>query len=75
MIAVLLAALVLITVTFILENQQEVTLSFASYSLPSLPVSALLVVALVAGLSVGPLLVMMTAWRTRGPRKKPLSGA
>ncbi|CAK9888108.1 MULTISPECIES: DUF1049 domain-containing protein [Pseudomonas] len=70
LVVVLLAMLAVVTVTFILENQQEVTLSFISYSLPALPVAALLVAALVAGLSAGPLLVLMIAWCARGSRKK-----
>jgi len=51
----LLVAAVLI---FVLENQQPATLAFLGLTLPSMPLSVFVLVALVLGLSVGPLLVL-----------------
>lgn len=43
---------------FVLENQQPATLAFLGMTLPSMPLSVFVLVALVLGLSVGPLLVL-----------------
>ncbi|MCE5981333.1 MULTISPECIES: lipopolysaccharide assembly protein LapA domain-containing protein [unclassified Pseudomonas] len=51
----LLVAAVLI---FVLENQQPATLAFLGLTLPSMPLSVFVLVALVLGLSVGPLVVL-----------------
>ncbi|WP_095155500.1 lipopolysaccharide assembly protein LapA domain-containing protein [Pseudomonas sp. Irchel 3E13] len=48
-----LAALALF---FVLENQQSVVLVFFGWTAPAVPVAALVLAALVAGLAVGPLL-------------------
>ncbi|WP_092300233.1 lipopolysaccharide assembly protein LapA domain-containing protein [Pseudomonas sp. NFIX28] len=53
---VVVALLVALTyLLFILENQQEVTLSFAVWSTPPLPASVFVTVSLLVGMIVGPL--------------------
>ncbi|MDD2046472.1 lipopolysaccharide assembly protein LapA domain-containing protein [Pseudomonas putida] len=50
---------------FVLENQQPVALVFLGWSLPQLPVSVLVLVALLVGLAVGPILALLVAKRRR----------
>jgi len=52
--AVLIVALVVLA--FVLENQQGVSLSFLGQATGELPVSVFVVVALIAGMVIGPLL-------------------
>ncbi|MGE8066793.1 lipopolysaccharide assembly protein LapA domain-containing protein [Pseudomonas sp. NPDC089569] len=46
--------LVLAVVTFVLENQQSVSLLFFGWAGPQLPVSVILVSALLIGMLIGP---------------------
>ncbi|MCW2270306.1 DUF1049 domain-containing protein [Pseudomonas sp. JUb96] len=55
--SLLLVAAVLI---FVLENQQPASLSFLGFSLPVLPLSVFVLAALIAGLLIGPLLVILS---------------
>lgn len=57
-----LAVLVLF---FVLENQQSVALVLFGWTAPAIPVAALVLVALVAGLSIGPLLSGLILLRGR----------
>nr|WP_283105519.1 lipopolysaccharide assembly protein LapA domain-containing protein [Pseudomonas moorei] len=52
----LMLLLVAVILIFILENQQVVSLSFLGFTFPYLPVSALLVMALLLGLLLGPVM-------------------
>ncbi|WP_434557976.1 DUF1049 domain-containing protein [Pseudomonas sp. Z5-35] len=58
-VAALLVALTIIL--FVIENTQPVSLAFAGWSAPQLPVSVLILLALLAGLVIGPSL----AWFLR----------
>ncbi len=59
LLALFLLALGVIVLFFMLENQQSVSLVLFGWAAPVVPVSALLLAALVIGLAVGPLL---SAW-------------
>ncbi|QHF52070.1 MULTISPECIES: lipopolysaccharide assembly protein LapA domain-containing protein [Pseudomonas] len=52
----LVLLLVLVILAFVLENQQSVSLLFLGWSMPRLPVSMLVVLALLVGMLVGPVL-------------------
>lgn len=49
----------LVVLAFVLENQQTVSLSFLGLATSQLPVSVFVVVALIAGMLVGPLLGLL----------------
>ncbi|WP_033046584.1 MULTISPECIES: lipopolysaccharide assembly protein LapA domain-containing protein [Pseudomonas] len=51
-VAALLVALTIIL--FVIENTQPVSLAFAGWSAPQLPVSALILLALLAGMVISP---------------------
>ena len=66
-IAVFLSLVVMLVISvFVLENQQEVSLSFFGLSTAQLPVSVFVVMALILGMFVGPLLGVLA--RVRRPR-------
>lgn len=50
---------------FVLENPQKVTLSFLGFAGPQWPVSVVVLLALLAGLAVGPLIGWFIAIRGR----------
>ncbi|MDU9033935.1 lipopolysaccharide assembly protein LapA domain-containing protein [Pseudomonas corrugata] len=52
-------------VLFVLENTQPVALLFLGWSAPQLPVSVFLLLALLAGMMLGPLLAWYMAARRR----------
>ncbi|QLG92219.1 LapA family protein [Pseudomonas yamanorum] len=54
---VLIAALVILA--FVLENQQDVALSFLGWSTPHMPVSVFVTLSLIAGMAIGPLLGLL----------------
>lgn len=63
---VLLALLmVLAIVLFMLENNQPVALLFLGWSAPQLPVSVFVLLALLAGMAIGPLLTWFMGARRR----------
>ncbi|WP_411705149.1 lipopolysaccharide assembly protein LapA domain-containing protein [Edaphovirga cremea] len=70
-VVVLLTVLVvaLVVLTFVLENQQAVSLSFLGLATGQMPVSVFVVVALIVGMLVGPLLGVLV--RKRRPRPIP----
>ncbi|MEX5550410.1 lipopolysaccharide assembly protein LapA domain-containing protein [Pseudomonas pergaminensis] len=49
----------LVVLAFVLENQQDVSLSFLGFGTGQVPVSVFVVVALVIGMLVGPLLTVL----------------
>ncbi len=57
---------VLVVVGFVLENQQNVTLSFLGWTTAQIPVSVFVVIAVIGGMIVGPLL----GFAARGRRRK-----
>ncbi|BBP60740.1 lipopolysaccharide assembly protein LapA domain-containing protein [Pseudomonas sp. St316] len=52
-------------VVFVLENAQPATLLFLGWSAPQLPVSVYVLLALLAGMTLGPLLAWFTGVRRR----------
>jgi uncharacterized integral membrane protein len=66
---ILLVLLVALTIlTFVLENQQVVTLSLFGWSAPLLPISALILLSSLFGMVVGPMLrFVIRRKRTRYP--------
>ncbi|MFC6298380.1 DUF1049 domain-containing protein [Pseudomonas sp. CCM 7893] len=62
---VLVVALVILA--FVLENQQDVALSFLGWSTPQMPVSVFVAVALIVGMVVGPIIGFLTI---RKPRRQ-----
>ncbi|WP_339480232.1 lipopolysaccharide assembly protein LapA domain-containing protein [Pseudomonas sp. RL_5y_Pfl2_73] len=52
-------------VLFVLENNQPVALLFLGWSAPQLPVSVFVILALLAGMMLGPLLAWFMAARRR----------
>lgn len=63
--------LVLVILAFVLENQQSVSLVFLGWSGPQLPISVLVVIALLVGMLIGPLLGWLIG-RTVSSRRKRL---
>jgi len=55
---VLIAALAILA--FVLENQQDVALSFLGWSTPQIPVSVFVTLSLIVGMAIGPLLGLLT---------------
>ncbi|CRM43765.1 lipopolysaccharide assembly protein LapA domain-containing protein [Pseudomonas sp. 58 R 12] len=53
----------LMVLVFVLENQQEVSLSFLGVGTGQMPLSVFVVVALVVGMLVGPLLTFLVRHR------------
>lgn len=65
----LVLLLVLVILAFMLENQQAVSLLFLGWSMPQLPVSSIVVLALLSGMLVGPLIAWFLGRFSRRPRK------
>ena len=55
-IAIFVLLLLFAVLTFVLENQQSVSLLFLGWSGPQLPVSVVIVFAMLAGMLIGPVL-------------------
>ncbi|VVO36827.1 lipopolysaccharide assembly protein LapA domain-containing protein [Pseudomonas fluorescens] len=66
-VAVLL--LVLAILAFVLENQQSVSLLFLGLAGPQLPVSVVVVVALLTGMLIGPLIGWLVSRTVRARRR------
>jgi uncharacterized integral membrane protein len=69
LLAVFVLLLVLAVLAFILENQQSVSLLFLGWAGPQLPVSLLIVLALLVGMVVGPLLGWFLGRASKSSRK------
>ena len=65
---VLLIALLMLV--FALENQQSVSLLFLGWAGPQLPVSLLIIIALLIGMLIGPALAWILASTSRASRKR-----
>ncbi|UWF47689.1 LapA family protein [Pseudomonas sp. N3-W] len=65
LISILILLLLLGVLAFVLENQQSISLLFFGWAGPQLPVSMLIILALLIGMLIGPLL----AWAFRRVRK------
>ncbi|MCI0994214.1 LapA family protein [Pseudomonas corrugata] len=66
-VAFFVAALIvaLTTILFVIENTQPVSLAFAGWSAPQLPVSVLILLALLAGMVIGLALFWLVKVRSR----------
>ena len=62
--------MVLIVLAFVLENQQSVSLLFLGFSGPQLPVSVVVVLALLIGMLIGPVLGWFLGRSSRVARKR-----
>lgn len=71
-VAVVLATLIvtLMVLSFVLENQQDVSLSFLGLATGQMPVSVFVVVSLIVGMLIGPLLSVL--FRNRSSRRGPV---
>ncbi|MDR6956343.1 putative integral membrane protein [Pseudomonas brassicacearum] len=56
LLAVLVLLAILAVLSFVLENQQQVSLLFLGWSGPQLPVSLIAILALLVGMLMGPVL-------------------
>ncbi|MCQ2995856.1 lipopolysaccharide assembly protein LapA domain-containing protein [Pseudomonas syringae] len=63
--AVVALALIVSTIVFILENQQKVSLVFLGWSSPELFIAIPIIVALLAGMLIGPLLGWVVVLRKK----------
>jgi uncharacterized integral membrane protein len=63
LLVLIVLAVVAVTLLFVLENQQAVALTFLGWAGPQLPVSILVLLALLIGLAVGPLIGILLAQR------------
>ena len=55
--------------TFVLENQQNVSLAFLGWATPDMPISIFLGLTLIVGMLIGPFLGLLAA-RGRAARRK-----
>ena len=62
--------LVLVILAFVLENQQSVSLLFLGWSVPLLPISLIVIAALLIGMLVGPVLAWLLGRLSKGARKR-----
>jgi lipopolysaccharide assembly protein A len=62
--------MVLIVLAFVLENQQSVSLLFLGFSGPQLPVSVVVVLALLIGMLIGPVLGWFLGRSSSAARKR-----
>lgn len=72
LLAVFLLLVILIVLAFVLENQQPVSLLLLGWTGPELPVSVIIVAALLIGMLVGPLLGWLLGRISRASRKRPV---
>ncbi|PMQ14355.1 Lipopolysaccharide assembly protein A [Pseudomonas sp. AD21] len=69
LLGVFILLLVLVILAFVLENQQPVALLFLGWAGPQLPVSLIVVLALLVGMVVGPIVGWFLARPSRVARK------
>lgn len=69
LLAVIVLLLILAILAFVLENQQLVTLLFLGWAGPQLPVSLVVVLALLMGMVIGPVIGWFLRRIARGSRK------
>ncbi|MFJ7284450.1 lipopolysaccharide assembly protein LapA domain-containing protein [Pseudomonas sp. NPDC099000] len=62
--------LILAVLAFVLENQQSVSLLFLGWSGPQLPVSLVMVLALLFGMLIGPIIGWVLGRASRSSRKR-----
>lgn len=72
LLVLLFLALMAFVVLFILENQQVVALVFLGYTSPQLPISVLMLIAILLGLAIGPAMGIWVVWRNQHKRRLKL---
>lgn len=70
LLAVFVLLLILAILAFVLESQQSVALLFLGWAGPQLPVSVVLVIALLVGMVIGPVIGWLLARSSRASRKR-----
>lgn len=70
LLGVFLLLLVLAILAFVLENQQSVSLLFLGWSGPQLPISLVMVLALLVGMVLGPIISWFLGRSFRASRKR-----
>lgn len=70
LLAVFVLLLILAILAFVLENQQSVTLLFLGWTGPQLPISLVMVAALLIGMVIGPVLGWFLGRASRASRKR-----
>jgi len=70
LLGLLVLLLMLVILAFVLENQQSVSLLFLGWAGPQLPVSLVMVLALLAGMLIGPVLGWFLGRSSRAARKR-----
>ncbi|MHC8328136.1 LapA family protein [Pseudomonas sp. LB1P83] len=70
LLGIVILLLVLAVVAFVLENQQSVSLLFLGWSGPQLPVSLVMVLALLFGMLIGPVIGWFLGRASRTSRKR-----
>ncbi|WP_130904141.1 LapA family protein [Pseudomonas sp. Sample_22] len=70
LLAVFILLLVLVILVFVLENQQSVTLLFLGWAGPQLPVSLVIVLALLIGMVIGPVISWILGRVSRASRRR-----
>ncbi|MGF6209954.1 LapA family protein [Pseudomonas frederiksbergensis] len=70
LLGLVLLLLVLAILAFVLENQQSVSLLFLGWAGPQLPVSVVMVLALLIGMLIGPILGWFMGRSSRASRKR-----
>ncbi|WP_419711409.1 lipopolysaccharide assembly protein LapA domain-containing protein [Pseudomonas sp. NFX224] len=70
LLGVFILLLVLAILAFVLENQQSVSLLFLGWAGPELPVSLVVVLALLVGMFIGPILSLVLGRSSRSARKR-----
>ncbi|OOW05886.1 MULTISPECIES: lipopolysaccharide assembly protein LapA domain-containing protein [Pseudomonas] len=68
--ALVVLAVAAVVLLFVLENQQSVALVLFGWAAPALPLSVVVLVALVGGLLVGPVMGAYVAVRARGRMRR-----
>ncbi|MNP59239.1 Lipopolysaccharide assembly protein A [compost metagenome] len=69
LLAVFVLLLILAILAFVLENQQSVTLLFMGWAGPQLPISLVMVLALLVGMVIGPIIAWFLGRSSRISRK------
>lgn len=70
LLAIFVLLLILVILAFVLENQQSVSLLFLGWAGPELPVSLVVVVALLIGMVIGPILAWFLGRPTKDARRR-----
>ena len=70
LLGVFILLLMLVILAFVLENQQSISLMFLGWAGPQLPVSLVMVLALLVGMLVGPILGWFLGRSSRAARKR-----